>query len=738
MYRFLGVVLGLVWAQGQVELVRLIRAAEEAAPHEVSGLVQKMLPLAQVACAGNPQDTLCLKYFPQVLDLWAYALFFEGKVDSALLLSDSAYKLLERAGYIREAAGALGNVAYYHHQRGEIVSAIEANYKVLELAQALGDAKLSFYTSNNLAAIFQEIGLEDSAARFYQRALAYGEKLGAKDLLATVLNNLAKFYYDQGLYRAALDYTHRALRLRMESGDTTGTAIAYANLGAYYQESGQIDSAKAALQAALYWSKRASYKNAQALALINLSRLYAGLSLWDSAQTYLRQLLELRKEAPPSEQFRAYMAMLTFYYRQAEANPTRRHALSKQALPWWAQAQALLPHIKELDLLRNFYSLSYRLFSYLGDTAKAFQDYMAYIALSDSMRSREAQRAAIESRYQYEWQQRERSLLARQIQLEERRKRQLIWMGFMGVLLVVVGIGAFWLYRLYRQMQWQRDLIAERNERLQQAHALIQAQHDELREGLRYAQRIQRALLPDPTQMQSLPFTWRMWFQPRDEVGGDFYWLRPISGGERYLIAVGDCTGHGVPGGFMTMMLIALLETALEQEATDLVGAARFISQRLREHLHAGKQEGVQDGAELLLFELGFASAKMRYLNAGGSIRGWWVSRGQIEEIHSTGPSLGYDALERPLVWEEQELDIAAGGRLYLFSDGYRDQLSPKRRKFPWKQLQKELLAWQEEPLDHVQKKLITRWHEHKGATAQVDDLTVCLIELPPLRYQVT
>ncbi len=733
MLRVLWALLGLVWAQGQIELVGLIRAAEEAAPHEVPGLVQRMLPLARAACASRPQDTLCLKYAPQVLDLWAYALFFEGKLDSALLLSDSAYKLLERTGYIREAASVLGNVAYYHHQKGQIVSAIEANYKVLELAKTLDDTRLLFYTSNNLAAIFQEIGIEDSATRFYLKALDYGEKLGAKDLVATVLNNLAKFYYDQGLCQSALSYAKRALALRMESGDTAGAAITYANLGAYYQELGRVDSAKAALQAALYWSRRSNYKNAQALALINLSRLYADAGLWDSARTCLDQLLEFRKNASESERFRAYLAMLSFYYRQSEAKPTLRRTLSQQALHWRTQALPLLPHVKEVDLVRNFYSATYRIFANLGDTVRAFRDYMIYIALSDSLLSKESRRSAIESRYQYEWQQRERSLLAQQIQLEERRKRQLVWLGVMGILLLVVGLGAFWFYRLYRQMQLQRDVIAESSARLQEAHAVIKAQHDELRQSLRYAQRIQRALLPDPMRMQQLPFTCRIWFQPRGEVGGDFYWLRRIGEGDRYLIAIGDCTGHGVPGGFMTMMLIALLETALEQEAIDLSGAAAFISHRLREHLHADKHEGVQDGAELVLIELDLRSAKMRYINAGGSMRGWWVSPACLEEIRPTGPGLGYNPLGRPMAWTECPVDISAGGRLYLFSDGYRDQLSPAGRKFPWKHLQRDLPSFQREPIVSVQDQLITRWEQHRGGTAQVDDVTVCLLELPPL-----
>jgi hypothetical protein len=74
---------------------------------------------------------------------------------------------LEKNGYIREAAEILGNLAYYHHQKGQITQALEAHYKVWDRAAALQDTKLLFYTMNNIAAVFHEIGLQDSAIRFY-------------------------------------------------------------------------------------------------------------------------------------------------------------------------------------------------------------------------------------------------------------------------------------------------------------------------------------------------------------------------------------------------------------------------------------------------------------------------------------------------------------------------------------------------------------------------------------------
>jgi len=721
-----------VYAQpssGTERLIALIQRAEEAAPKEVRAIVEEALPLARAACQEAPRDTLCQKYFPQVLDLYAYVLYFEQKLDSALVYSDSAFRLLEKNGYIREAAGALGNLAYYYHQKGQVTQAIDAHYKVWDRAAALQDTKLLFYTMNNIAGIFHEIGLQDSAIRFYLRALHYAEALKDPNLVGTVLNNLARIYYDQRLYREALHYGRMSVELRLRNRDTIGAAASLSNLGAYYEELGQTDSALALLHQALALARQSRSANVQALALSNLARIYMHRKEWDKAYTYLSDLLQLRAQAPEAERFRAYVSLMHFYEKQAEhtSNPT---LLYLQALQWNQKAAPLLPFIKEIDALRNYYLILYKVYSGLRDHAKALEAYKTHILYRDSLFNRKAQQRAIESRYLYEWQQREKALFQERLQEEERRKRLQIALLCAGLLALGAIIAAWLFQKLYRQTQIQRDIITQQKQKIEEAYHIIQEQHDELRRSLRYAQRIQKALLPSEEVLRSLPYPSALWYQPQQEVGGDFYWVRFTREPQEYMLVLGDGTGHGVPGGFMTVLGISLLESIWEEGVTDLEGVAAALSHRLALYLHSDESSGVKDGIEALFMLIRPHQNRLKYVNAGGSVRGFFLSHHQIVELTKSGPGLGHDIIGTAQAWEEREIELGKGGRLVLFSDGLRDQLGENGRKWPLKQLRELVLETATLPPDQALTHLKTEWSLHKGRMPQVDDVTVWIIDL--------
>ncbi len=712
-------------------VLALIEKAEEVPPKEIRKIIAEALPLMQAICAEAPRDTICTKYYPQILDLHAYALYFEQKLDSALIYSDSAFRLLERGGYIREAAGVLGNLAYYYHQKGEVPKAIEAHYKVWDRAAALRDTKLLYYTMNNLAAVFHEIGLQDSATGFYLRALRYAKALGEPVLEGTTLNNLARIYYDQRLYGDALRYGWRALELRLEQGDTAGAATSFSNLGAYHEGLGQTDSALAMLRQALVLARQSQSISAQAFVISNLARIYMNKQQWDSAYAYLEELLVLRANAPEAERFRTYAAVMNFYEKKASSmsDPALQRKLYLQALEWHKKAEPFLPFIKDIDVLRNYYGILYRVYTGLWDYREALRAHEQYVLYRDSLVNRKAQQSAIESRYLYEWQQREKAIFQEQLRQEERRKRLQIALLFSALLALGAAIAAWFFQKLYRQTQLQRDVIAQQKQKIEEAYSIIQDQHEELRKSLRYAQRIQKALLPSEEVLQMLPYPAALWYQPSQEVGGDFYWLRVLKSSGEYVLVLGDATGHGVPGGFMTVLGISLLESIWEEGVTDLEGIAAILSHRLSLYLHSEESTGVKDGIEALFMRIQPQTRSLRYVNAGGSVRGFYVRNGQMVDLTRSGPGLGYDILGSPQVWKEEVVELDSEGRLILFSDGLRDQLGENGRKWPLKHLRELLLETSSLPPDQALTYLRTEWNLHKGQVPQVDDVTVWILD---------
>lgn len=732
---------GLLWAQKRVEaqVARLLAEAEEAPDHQVEALARQALTLLpRLPSSGS--DSLRTLQYGQALDLLAYGLAHRGRMDSALFWCDSAYRILYRHGHYAKAAEVKGNLAYYLHQRGQIIAALNAHKEVAQLAQSQGNNRLLFYTYNNLGGLFSEIGLHDSAAAFYQRALVLSHRLGDDRLRAFALNNLAVLYETQRLFSYAKKYAQEALTIRIALGDSSNLANNFSNLGRLYHVQGQSDSAAFYYRQAYYVAASVSNPLAQATAASNLATVCIERGAWDSAAYYLRVSQRLRESLSPNERFKAYRAWIRFYQRLAERSPQRQAPL-RQGLFWLTKAQALLRSapVYDTDAILNFYEDAHALYADLGDYANAYRYYRLSVALRDSLINRRSQQKAIESRYQYEWLQEEekleREMLRQQLLAEEKQRRQRLWIGFFAVLAVLLAGGGIWLFRLYQKVRTQRDLIAQQKAAIEESHAIISEQHEELRKSLRYAKRIQWAILPDTATLQSLPFPQALWYQPQSEVGGDFYWLRPV-GSDQYLIVLGDCTGHGPPGGFMTVLSIALLERALENEGPlHLPQLAQYLHESYLRFLHAEREHGVYDGMEGTFVLIDLRSQQLSLVGAGSPA--WWIPpEGELQELPDSGPGLGdVRFAAQNLSWKVHTLPLA--GRLVLASDGARDQMSPARKKWGRKAWKTVLQTTAPLPPEAALQKIQSEWEAFRNSFPQLDDVTVWLLDLTPPRYEI-
>lgn len=733
---------GLLWAQEHVEaqVARLLAEAEEAPDHQVEALARQALTLLpRLPSSGS--DSLRTLQYGQALDLLAYGLAHRGRMDSALFWCDSAYRILYRHGHYAKAAEVKGNLAYYLHQRGQIIAALNAHKEVAQLAQSQGNNRLLFYTYNNLGGLFSEIGLQDSAAAFYQRALALSLQLKDDRLRAFALNNLAVLYETQKLFRYAQKYAQEALSIRIALRDSSNLPNNFSNLGRLYHIQDQRDSAAYYYRQAYFVATALGNPMARATAASNLATTHIERKAWDSAAYYLRISEQLRESLSPNERFKAYRAWVGYYLRLAEASPAQRKEALQKALSWLTKAQTLLQsgQVYDADALLNFYRDAQALYTELGDYANAYRSYQRLVEVRDSLVNLRAQQKAIESRYQYEWLQQEeklqREMLRQQLLAEEKQRRQRLWIGFFAVLALLLAGGGMWLLRLYQKVRAQRDLISQQKAAIEKSHAIISEQHEELRKSLGYAKRIQRAILPDTATLQSLPFPQALWYQPQSEVGGDFYWLRPV-GNDQFLVVLGDCTGHGAPGGFMTVLSIALLERALENEGPlHLPQLAQYLHQSYLRFLHAEREHGVYDGMEGAFVLIDLRAQQLSLVGAGSPA--WWITpEGELQELPDSGPGLGdVRFAAQSLSWKIHTLPLS--GRLILASDGARDQMSPARKKWGRKAWRTALQTTAPLPPEAALQKLQSEWEAFRSDFPQLDDVTVWLLDLSPPRYEI-
>ncbi|HEY6161728.1 MAG TPA: two-component regulator propeller domain-containing protein [Bacteroidia bacterium] len=281
--------------------------------------------------------------------------------------------------------------------------------------------------------------------------------------------------------------------------------------------------------------------------------------------------------------------------------------------------------------------------------------------------------------------------------------------------------------RLERMVDEKTWLLKKEKENVEKINAIVEEQNRDITDSIHYAKRIQEAMLPSRKLILEKTNAFIL-YKPRDIVSGDFYWYSEK--GNSQLIAVVDCTGHGVPGAFMSLIGSTLLNNIVKDHAET---RPSFVMERLNSaiinSLHQDDQYSTKDGMEVALCSLDLAAKKLVFAGAGRPMylvrnktltefEGSIYSAGGAQEIHETP-------------YEEHEVQLQPGDMIYIFSDGYADQFGgEKNRKFSTRAL-KELLVQvsvlapneQEKALDEA----IMNW---KKDNMQIDDILVLGIKI--------
>jgi serine phosphatase RsbU (regulator of sigma subunit)/HAMP domain-containing protein len=270
------------------------------------------------------------------------------------------------------------------------------------------------------------------------------------------------------------------------------------------------------------------------------------------------------------------------------------------------------------------------------------------------------------------------------------------------------------------------EQIRSKNNELTEKNHIIEEYNEQVRSSIEYGKRIQSAILPDPDEMkENLPEHFVL-FKPRDVVSGDFYWFSDL--GDKQIIAVVDCTGHGVPGAFMSMIGNTLLNEIVNQKRITGPG---LILQNLNIAVRmALKQEGdnmlSRDGMDVCMCVI----EKTRVLFAGAGLPLYVMKNGVLETIKGSSHHIGGKQKTEMPTFEQHVIERVPGLSLYLSSDGYGDQNNEQRVKFSTKKLRELIEQVHTLPIQQQQRLFDERLKQHQGSEEQRDDITVVGIRL--------
>jgi serine phosphatase RsbU (regulator of sigma subunit) len=279
------------------------------------------------------------------------------------------------------------------------------------------------------------------------------------------------------------------------------------------------------------------------------------------------------------------------------------------------------------------------------------------------------------------------------------------------------------------EIEQQRDIVISQKNHIEKINT-------EITDSIKYAKYIQSSILPKPEQLELYLGEYFVLFKPKDIVSGDFYWTSKVE--NKIIIAAVDCTGHGVPGAFMSMLGTTLLNEIINKEYITHPGV---ILRRLRkEVINSLKQKGERgeqkDGMDIALCTLDIENMKLQFAGANnpmylirksnlkeaGVVRSELVGDNILYEIKGDLMPIGiYDRMEN---FTLHEIDIFKGDLIYLFTDGFPDQFGGRdKKKFGYRQFREQLLKISSSKMADQKNVLEGILNDWIGDSSQIDDI---------------
>lgn len=317
------------------------------------------------------------------------------------------------------------------------------------------------------------------------------------------------------------------------------------------------------------------------------------------------------------------------------------------------------------------------------------------------------------------------------------------WWAYFLYVLFVIGLGLLvvkiYTRRLLAKKAYLEQVVKERTTEIVQQKEEIQQSHKQITASINYAKRIQNAVLPNQELLKTLFPEHFIFLKPRDIVSGDFYFVKQIK--NHTLIAGADCTGHGVPGAFMSMLGLAILNELVQKE--NIQNSAQVLNElrkQIKDSLQqTGKQDEQQDGMDIAFCAINNETLEMSF---AGAYNPCWIFRktdsGNNELSGSNYQLLVLEANRMPVGvyikendFTEQKFSLQENDIFYLFSDGYHSQFGGKgNEKYKSKRLKEFLHTICERPMAEQKELLEKDFNAWKGEQDQTDDVLVVGIRI--------
>ena len=556
------------------------------------------------------------------------------------------------------------------------------------------------------AKFLKKINKPEKAFDVYKELIDLAEKSESTLMLAEVYENMGLLFSSIKDIEKSISYFSKSLKLYSKIKDWKGIAKCYLNLGNSNSSKGYTDLAIECFEKGLEIDAKYNNNEKKAEFLSGIGTIYFNLLNNEKALYFYKEALKVQEVVKPNDVVFLKNNIGVVLMELERYNEAKSYLIE-------AYFSSSNPRNKA-DYAFNLAQM----YEQLGDYKSAIDFMDTYVRLNDSLNNAIYTKNLSETEAKYQNEKREEQ----NILLSERLKNKSLQIYFaLAAILLLVGL-AFFIFRGLRQKNKANIALSDKNKIIEEKSLLVEEQHKDITDSIKYAQRIQQAILPpDKLWNNILPQSF-VFYQPKDILSGDFYWIEETT--EHIFIVAADCTGHGVPGALMSIVNYNLLNRAvLEHGLTNAGAILDSVNKYLTLSLHQTYQESaVRDGMDVSLCVINKKTKKMDFAGAFNSI--YLIRNNAIQEFIPDKQPVGAFIEDNIKPFTSQSFQLLENDVVYMFTDGYADQFGgPKGKKYKYKQLQHLLLSSYTKPFDEQNQIFKSAINDWKGSLEQVDDI---------------
>lgn len=692
--------------------------------HQLGKILLPLIILGSISAQGQTLDSSMQKQW----EYWfqkSNSLYYKN-TDSAYAYSQKALSLAVKIGTPQLKGRSNTQIGLIHFLLQNFDSANYHYNKAINNFEQIKDTNNIIKVMANKGNVFLYSKHQDSATIIFLDVLKHYDRKEDTLNQANINGTLGNLFMEKENLDEARYHYYKSKHYFKLVNIKQGIAICNQNIGIIFKRKHQNDSAIYYFEQALKFFKENNYHIPQAQCLANMGEVFRIEKKTDKAERAFNEAIKIFTEEKAKRDL--YLAILQKTELLYNMNRTSEGIKLIQSL-----------HTNYIDLSKHNLHSTYDSLRYIGSKRinnykESLQFLEKFASYNDSISKADLKASENELLAAFNVEKREQQIKLLQIQdslhTERIRKQNLLLEFTLVSLILAIAIG-FIIFSKYRLKHRLNQILTEKNEEIQSQSEEIQTQNEVLRQqkeditaSISYANLIQKAILePEKTNELEI-FSVN---KPKDIVSGDFFWQQYTD--KHQYVAVADCTGHGVPGAFMSILGNSSLNSIIDK-SPDIEPASllEILREKIKETLHQHhKGDSQNDGMDIALCKINLETQSLLY---AGAYRPCWIARqGEIIELKADRQPIGIYPRETP--FNQQVFTLKPEDTIYLFSDGLSDQQggnNDKKLKISGlKEYLSELSKMPFEEQKHDLQQFITQFI---GYNEQLDDILIAGIRI--------